>query len=291
MRRIAAARASRSALTAPAIERRLLVDGIERRFLLARPDGAHGPLPLVIEFHGSGHFAREQMATSGFVSLGARENFAVAAPEAMLPVRLRPEWPEGRAWNVPGVPLTSGELPGNAPDDVAFTQALISALVAEGVADKERVYLAGFSGGGRMCSHLAGVMPERIAAIGTVSGLRLAPVSPVPPPPIVAFHSRTDAINPYLGGAGPRWDMSVEDTAAAYAERYGWHVPSIEHHDGVTRQVYRDGELRERLVTYTLDRHPHGWTGSHDAAHNGQYGLPTATIDASAVIWDFFRHT
>jgi polyhydroxybutyrate depolymerase len=268
----------------------LLVDGVERRYLLARPDGARGPLPLVIEFHGSGHFAGEQMATSGFASLGAREHFAVAAPEAMLPVRLRPEWPDGRAWNVPGVPLTSGELPGNAPDDVAFTQALISALIAEGVADKERIYLAGFSGGARMCSYLAGVMPERIAAIGTVSGLRLPPASSVPPPPIVAFHSRTDDINPYLGGAGPRWDMSVEDTAAAYAERYGWDVPSIEHDVGVTRHVYRDGDSRERLVTYTLDHHPHGWSGSHDVAHNAQYGLPTGAIDATTMIWDFFRN-
>ena len=251
--------------------------------------GLRDPLPLVIEFHGSGHFAGEQMATSGFAALGAREHFVVAAPQAMLPVRLRPEWPEGRAWNVPGVPLTSGALPDGAPDDVAFTQALISSLIAEGVADKEHIYLAGFSGGARMCSYLVGVMPERIAAMGAVSGLRLPPASPVPPPPIIAFHSRTDEINPYLGGAGTRWDMSVEDTAAAYIDRYGWSAPSIERNDGVTRHVYRDAELRERLVTYTLDRHPHGWTGSHDSAHNAQYGLPGGAVDATALIWGFFR--
>jgi polyhydroxybutyrate depolymerase len=272
-------------------ERELLVDGVERRFLLARPDAAHGPLPLVIEFHGSGHFAADQMSTSGFAALGARENFAVAAPQAMLPVQLRPEWSAGFAWNVPGVPLTSGELPERTPDDVAFARALISSLIAEGVADRERIYLAGFSGGARMCSYLAGVMPERIAAIGAVSGLRLPPASSVSPPPIIAFHSRTDDINPYLGGAGPRWDIGVEATAAAYAERYGWKAPSIECAGGVTRRVYLDGELRERLVTYTLDRHPHGWTGSSDAAHNAQYGLPTGAIDATTMIWDFFRNT
>jgi polyhydroxybutyrate depolymerase len=269
----------------------LLVDGIERRFLLAQPDGARDPLPLVIEFHGSGHFAGEQMATSGFAALGARENFAVAAPEAMLPVRLRPEWPEGRAWNVPGVPLTSGALPDGASDDVAFTQALISSLIAEGIANTELIYLAGFSGGARMCSYLAGVMPERIAAIGTVAGLRLPPRSELPPPPIIALHSRTDEINPYLGGAGPRWDIGVEETAAAYAERFGWSAPSIEQDDGVSRHVYRDAELRERLVAYTLDRHPHGWIGSLDAAHNAQYGLPNGAVDATALIWDFFRNT
>jgi polyhydroxybutyrate depolymerase len=273
-----------------AIERRLLVDGIERRFLVARPDGARDPLPLVIEFHGSGHVAADQMTTSGFALLGARENFAVAAPEAMLPVQLRPEWPAGYAWNVPGVPLTSGELPDGGPDDVAFTRALISSLIAEGIADKERIYLAGFSGGARMCSYLAGMMPERIAAMAAVSGLRLPPASSVPPPPIIAFHSRTDDINPYLGGAGPRWDIGVEESAAAFAQRYGWNAPSIERDDGVTRHVYRDRALRERLVTYTLDVHPHGWTGSHDSAHNAQYGLPTGAIDATTMIWNFFRN-
>jgi len=56
-------------------------------------------------------------------------------------------------------------------------------------------------------------------------------------------------------------DMSVEDTAAAYAERYGWDVPSIEHDVGVTRHVYRDGDSREtarhllRSITiHTLER-------------------------------------
>ena len=264
------------------------VDGDERRFLLARPAGERGPLPLVIEFHGSGHFAGGQMATSGFAVLGERERFAVAAPEAALTVRVRPEWPEGRAWNVPGVPLTSGESP-DGPDDVAFAAALIDALVAESVADPERVYLAGFSGGARLCSYLAGVMPERIAAIGTVAGLRLPPLNVIPPPPIIAFHSRGDEINPYAGGAGPRWDLGVDDTAAAFAARYAWSTPVRDTVDGLQRDVYRDRDGRERLVAYTLDDRPHGWYGSRDPQHSAQYGTTGDIVDATAMIWDFFR--
>jgi len=246
-------------------------------------------LPLVIEFHGSGHFAEGQMAASGFVSVGAREHFVVAAPEAALTVRVRPEWPEGRAWNVPGVPLTSGELP-EGPDDVAFAGALIASLVSDGIADEQRVYLTGFSGGARLCSHLAGIMPERIAAIGTVAGLRLPPRSSTPPPPIIAFHSRADEVNPYLGGAGPRWDLGVEATEAAYAERYGWNGPSIDVVDNVVRHVYRDRAERDRLTTYTLDGRSHGWYGSRDPQHAAQYGTGDDTIDATAMIWDFFRN-
>jgi polyhydroxybutyrate depolymerase len=266
----------------------ITVDGDERRFLLARPAGAAGPLPLVIEFHGSGHFAEGQTAASGFAVLGERERFAVAAPEALLTVRVRPEWPEGRAWNVPGVPLTSGESP-DGPDDVAFVAALIGALADDGVADPERVYLTGFSGGARLCSYLAGVMPERIAAIGTVAGLRLPPPNVIPPPPIIAFHSRNDEINPYDGGAGPRWDLGVDETAAAFAERYGWSIPESSTANALQRDVYRDSDGGERLVAYTLDDRPHGWYGSRDPVHAEQYGTAGDIIDATAMIWDFFR--
>jgi polyhydroxybutyrate depolymerase len=228
------------------------------------------------------------MAASDFVSIAAREHFAVAAPEAMLPVRVRPEWPEGRAWNVPGVPLTSGESP-DGPDEVAFVSALIAALVAEGIADEQCVYLAGFSGGARLCSHLAGVMPERIAAIGAVAGLRLPPLSPVGPPPIIAFHSRADEINPFAGGAGARWDMGVAETEAAYARWYHWDGPAIDVTNGMTRHVYRDRDACERLISYTLEERPHGWYGSRDPQHAAQYGTAADSIDATTMIWEFFR--
>jgi polyhydroxybutyrate depolymerase len=229
------------------------------------------------------------LATSDFAGIGAREHFAVAAPEAMIPVRVRPEWPEGRAWNVPGVPLTSGESSENGPDDVAFVEALISSLVAAGIADEQRVYLAGFSGGGRLCSHLAGIMPERIAAIGTVAGLRLPPPCVVPPPPIIAFHSRSDEVNPYRGGAGLRWDIGVEETEAAFAQRYALSGPAIDTTGGAIRHVYCDRDARDRLITYTLEDRMHGWYGSRDPTHAAQYGTGDDTIDASALIWDFFR--
>jgi polyhydroxybutyrate depolymerase len=272
------------------LERVLRVGSRERRFLLARPDDGRGPLPVVIEFHGSGHFAAGQMATSGFTAFAQRQPFAVVAPEAAIPIRFRPEWPEGRAWNVPGVPLVSGESPDDAPDDVAFVDELITALIAEGIADEARIYLTGFSGGARMCSYLAGVMPERIAAIATVAGLRLPPPAAIAPPPIVALHGRADDVNPYGGGAGPRWDLGVEETAAAYAERYGWSGPQVDLiGDGIIRHLYRDGAQRQRLVTYTLDGRSHGWFGSRDPQHIAQYGTGEDTVEASALIWDFFR--
>jgi polyhydroxybutyrate depolymerase len=271
----------------PPVEQTFLVDGVPRTAALALPAATPGPLPLVVEFHGSGHFGASQLATSGFAERAEAAGFVVAAPDALTPVRTRPEWPEGRAWNVPGVPLVTGEQPEHPPDDVAFARTLIDALIADGSVDAQRVYLAGFSGGARMASYLAGALGSRVAAVGTVAGLRVPPDFGLPLPPIVAIHSRTDQINPYAGGLDARWDASVEATEAAIAAREHLAGPAISTLEGVTRRAYTGARGDERLVTYTLDEALHNWPGSRDVRHRFQYGQ-TKALDATAVLLAFF---
>jgi len=273
-------------VTRPA-ERTFLVDGVLRSVTLALPAAASAPLPLVIEFHGSGHFGASQLATSGFAERVETAGFMVAAPDALTPVRTRPEWPEGRAWNVPGVPLVTGEQPEHPPDDVGFARTLIDALIAEGSVDAQRVYLAGFSGGARMASYLAGALAACIAAVGTVAGLRVPPDFGEPLPPIVAIHSRADQINPYAGGLDARWDASVEATEAAIAAREHLNGPAISMLADVTRRAYTGQHGDERLVSYTLDDALHNWPGSRDVRHRFQYGQ-TDALDATAVLLAFF---
>jgi polyhydroxybutyrate depolymerase len=267
--------------------RTFAVDGVQRSAFLALPAGASRPRPLVIEFHGSGHVGADQLATSGFAERAEDVGFAVVAPDAMTIVRTRPEWPEGRAWNVPGVPLVTGQLAEDPPDDVAFVRAIIDALIADGTADSQRVYLAGFSGGARLASYLAGALVAHIAAVGTVAGLRVPPDFGTPLPPIVAIHSRADQINPYHGGLDARWDLGVEATEVAIAEREHLAGPAVSMTGGVTRHTYTGAHGDERLVTYTLDDALHNWPGSRDTRHRFQYGQ-TKTLDATAVLLAFF---
>jgi polyhydroxybutyrate depolymerase len=264
------------------------MNGVTRRFEFVLPLRAnHRLLPTVIELHGSGHFGADQLATSGFADLAQREGFAVCAPDARIPERTRPEWSEGRAWNVPGAPLVTGKVADDAPDDVAFVRALIALLIAEGIADPERIYLAGFSGGARLCSYLAGVLGERLAAAAMVAGLRVPPDCGVPLPPIVAIHSRADEINPYTGGLGPRWDLGIEETATAIAEREHLNGPAVTENARVVRRAYASSRGEERLVTYTLADAPHNWPGSRDPRHRFRYGQ-TKDLDATALFWSFF---
>ena len=67
------------------------------------------------------------MRTSGLAATAERHGFLIAAPEGAIALE------KGRAWNIPGVPTTSGTVPGtDMPDDVAYIAAVIDALGAMG---------------------------------------------------------------------------------------------------------------------------------------------------------------
>src|SRR5690606_39763445 len=59
------------------------------------------PLPLVLDLHPSGGNAAQQAAISSMQAAADEHGFVVAWPEGG--VRL-PQTPEGRYWNIPGVP-------------------------------------------------------------------------------------------------------------------------------------------------------------------------------------------
>jgi polyhydroxybutyrate depolymerase len=137
------------------------------------------PLALVIDLHGSGGNGEEHAAVSGLRPLAERRHFIVASPDGGVSL---PGQPGAYAWNVPGVPLVGdARLPADAPDDVAFLAGLIDTLTAAHCADAHHVYVTGFSGGARMASALACSLPERIAAIAPVAGLRAGRARPDDP--------------------------------------------------------------------------------------------------------------
>jgi polyhydroxybutyrate depolymerase len=244
---------------------------------------------LVLELHGSGLTASDQMSVSGFAKLGAAAGFVTVAPEAAIPLRLSPHLPQGFAWNIPGAPLVGfSRATTSDVDDAAFIAVLIDTLVAEGIVEPLRIYVAGFSGGARFVSYLAAVMPEKIAAIGAVAGLRLSPWLETPPPPMIAFHGIDDPLNPFSGGPDSRWDLGVNETARAFAGKFGWMRRPAECQGDVTLDTYIDRDDIERLVQYTIAHAGHGWPGSSDFFHIREFGPVSSTIDATASMWHFF---
>ena len=62
--------------------------------------------------------------------------------------------------------------PAGTRDDVQFLSHAIDVAGSVVCVDTKRVYATGVSGGGRMASQLACDLPDRIAAIAPISGVR-----------------------------------------------------------------------------------------------------------------------
>jgi polyhydroxybutyrate depolymerase len=265
------------------------VSGVHRRYLVIQPNGIDAAgVPTIIDLHGSGSWPAEHAAVTDartFAALGA----VIVVPQAGIPFRLLAGWPEGWAWNVPGSPLPGESVARDEPDDMAFVEALIDRLISRHGADPRRIHLRGYSGGARLSSHLMAAMGRRFASVCCVGGIRfVAPDGALPR--LLAVHGALDAINPYAGGAGPRWDEPVESVISQWASASQCVFPPqrrvLSGAARETRYVDGDGLATVRLIT--VADAAHSWPGTADRDHIAQFGAP-GTFRASQASWDFLH--
>jgi polyhydroxybutyrate depolymerase len=270
--------------------------GIDRDYLLYAPSTSPtvGPRPLVVELHGSGLSAEQQMRCSGFLSLAQEHGFLVAAAQAVIPLQLFKDYPPGFAWNVPGVPLVNQEQTVcDLPDDIRFIRDLIADVRSRLLIDPRCIYVAGYSGGGRLASYLAFLLRDVVAAVGTVSGLRIPAIDVhCAPCPIIAFHGQLDQLNAFDGGADDRWREPVIDTATYLASAQGCTGPAIVENDrGISKWSFQDESGIPKLVQYAIASGNHSWPGSVDPEHRAMFGETPGEVNATRAIWQFFSST
>lgn len=267
------------------------------------PAAAARPLPLVLDLHGSNNNAARQAEISGLQNAAEAKGFIVAEPagDIAFPQTL----PGGNwAWNVPGVPLTSGTLPPEGSrDDVAFLRQVVDRIDNLGCVDDRRVYATGYSGGGRMASALACEASDVFAAIAPVAGLRAGRADvtdltspealtcqPEQPVAVMTFHGTADAVNPYLGNTDPRWGYTVEQAAERWAELNTCRVgPALGSYSAsVTSYTWTECDGKADVVLYEIAGGGHTWPGT--AVDLAAFGLGPVTqeIDASTAMLDFF---
>ena len=290
----------------------LTADGKERSYRLFVPSSASpgDPLPMTFNIHGLGSNIIEQVALSGFETLGETDGFMVVTPQGI-----------GSKWDFQNKP-TNAELP--------FFKAMIDAVGAATCLDLARVYSAGISNGGIMSSTLACQMGDQIAAVGLVSGIRQPTGCNTDRPiPMVVFWGKNDNVLPYYGGLGPSLQRllglggsgATADTSvptAPPANLFGF--PPVEQvvsewaaHDGcgadptifavgdpgtdVEQRVYTDCTPVSSVRFFVVSDGGHTWPGSqavmsaNDPSNPRHAMMATVTdqVDASAVIWAFFR--
>ncbi|MDN5004510.1 alpha/beta hydrolase family esterase [Bradyrhizobium sp. GCM10027634] len=255
------------------------------RHALVMPAG-DGPHPTVIVLHGALGTGAGTARLTGFAEAAARHSFTAVFPDG-----LDRKWHDGRAGGPAG------------PDDVGFIRSLVGRLIADHLADRDRIYLAGISNGGMMSFTLLCKAPELFAGVGTVianmpAGIESCPAKPVP---VVMINGTADPMVPYNGGGvgfrGGRGEVwSVRKTAEFFARRDGCSqstavaLPSRSNAEGtsVTRISWRDCRVNAGVTLYRVEGGGHALPGRRSLAPR-LLGRSNFDIESADVILDAFE--
>jgi len=274
------------------------VGGVERTYYLHRPASLTGPAPLLFALHGGGSGALVRAAQTGFNAIADREGFVVVYPQG-----LGDGWNDGR-----DTPFLL-ERQQNA-DDVGFFRVMIDRLVAEGLADPDRVYLSGGSNGGMMSFRLACEATDAFAAVVTMVANLPEPLAaqcrPTRPLPLLMMHGTADPLMPFDGGPVSAFTgndqgrvISAENTIVFWLRNNGcgeeFGVGAIEDRDpldGIRTETRtwsgcRDGAT---VVAYRMVGAGHGLPGrsANKPELNARVGgRSTNDFDSSEATWSF----
>ena len=257
-------------------------DGIERDYILYVPEIYDGSTaaPLVLNFHGFGSSASQQMFYGDFRDIADTEGFLLVHPEGTTFIG-------NQFWNV-GFPGLSSNI-----DDVGFTEALIDELATLYAIDLDRVYATGMSNGGFMSFLLACQLSEKIAAVASVTGSMTQDTfddcNAQHPTPVLQIHGTEDDVVLYNEN---NLSLPIPDVISYWVDHNNCEttpttttLPDVDVSDGSTieHSVYEDGDNGITTEHMKVIGGGHTWPGSviNTAGTNQD-------IDASMEIWLFF---
>jgi polyhydroxybutyrate depolymerase len=257
--------------------------GEKREYLLYVPKNydRSKPTPLVISMHGAGLWGAVQKETSRWNELADSVGFIVVYPSGLGGKGIR-VW---RAEPGPGL-----------KKDVRFISELIDTLLASYNIDTSRVYANGLSNGGGMSFALSCTLSNRIAAVGLVGAAQTLPwtwCKDRRPVPMISFHGTADTAVPYNGGlswVSPRAFPGAPQWAANWAQRNRCRGDPIDSAIAVDviRRTYTRCAQDADVVFYTIRGGGHTWPGGGPLPE-WFVGRTTRTIDATHLMWTFFR--
>jgi polyhydroxybutyrate depolymerase len=225
----------------------------------------------------------------GITSTADRYGFAVVFPQG-----LKHHWNDGRDANARDV------------DDVAFISNVTDRLIANGTADRKRIYATGISNGGFFSQYLASKLSDRFAAVASVAASLAAEATEnksEQPVAIAFFLGTKDPIVPFQGGTIGFKSLSVDRGKALSANQAisFWLANNHTAAGSITEKVLDDGKMsvsktdygepgsRSEVVFYQINGGGHTWPGGL------QYLPPTVIgrvcpLNANDLIFDFFSH-
>jgi polyhydroxybutyrate depolymerase len=263
----------------------LVFGGLTRTCYVHLPPGYDGvcPVPLVLLLHGMGGDGRGMAWLTHFNQIADQNGFVMAYPDGYK-----------RRWSF-------GPLLGGI-DDVGYIGALVMALSGDLCIDQARIYVAGMSNGGGLVDLLACRRADLFAAFvvvaATISSVMTRFCRPARPISVLMIHGTHDPLIPFEGGRR-RVLLSAPATAQHWARMAGCvsapvvsYLPERVHDRTRVRCEVYSGQGGAEMVFYAVENGGHTWPGGLPYLPERIIGKTSQQMDASQVIWDFFkRHT
>ena len=270
-----------------------------RYYLPGRVTGAPSKVPLVLILHGGSGNAQsmEKLTFQRFNELADQEGFIALYPDGV-----------GRNWN-DGREVPASRAHREKIDDVGFLSALIDRFVKEYGVDPLRVYVTGISNGAMMSLRLACELSDKIVAVAPVAGSMpkngLEACKPRFPVSVLFINGTEDPLVPYQGGwvhflRQKRGEVfSVPESAKLWAWIDGCKgrpvtesLPRLDSKDptSVQRIYWPIGNNKAEIVLYVIRGDGHTWPKGWKYAGEWLVGKVSRNLDASDVIWEFFKH-
>jgi polyhydroxybutyrate depolymerase len=127
----------------------LVVNGVEREYLVYEPDGS-GKLPVLFVLHGNPSTGWQMKTWTGMNDVADNENFLVVYPYAK-----EKRWPIS---------------PQDNAEEVQYIRKVLDDLGTKYDIDEKRIYLSGMSGGGIFSFQLVRELKDTFAAFVVVAG-------------------------------------------------------------------------------------------------------------------------
>lgn len=271
------------------IEATLMFGGTRRSYLLLDASRGGTPAPLVLLLHGGGGSGATMIAR--WQAKATAEGLILAAPNGIG------RRPGGGTWNAGGCcgqAMTSGSA------DVGFVGAVMEDVIGTARVDPGRVYAAGLSNGAMLAHRVAIAYPQQLAGVAVVAGALFgdepAPRAPVA---ILIMHGMKDQVVGFDGGLSPTRlaakAQSKPFKPVSYAVDFWRRVngcgdaPDVTTRGDVTKEISNGCSAGSEVQFYRLASAAHGWPGPG----NGEMPMVERQrydeIDATNVIWDFFK--
>jgi polyhydroxybutyrate depolymerase len=201
-----------------------------------------------------------------------------------------------------------GETKEAAQRDVDFLRTLVDQLIANGTADRRKIFLVGSSTGGMLALRIACERAgEAYAGVATIIANLPADIAescqPPKPIPLMVINGTANPLMPYAGGTTKISDakvdvVSTDATLAPFAKADGCGdgritlaLPDKDPKDGTRSYVDKLNGCKAPIELIRVEGGGHTIPGRFSAGTTrGQpVGAHTHDFDAAHVIWDFFR--